>query len=199
MSLNYTITSPLEIKGTGSSPGQLIISDSTDSITVTIPPSLGSSYSFVLPSDSGLNTQILSRNSTGGTDWIDNVSGGIDHLFVTSLIQYTNTNTAYLLIPSMTLLPPEGTYYCVFNTSIDTTINDRVDVAMFVDGVIQSNSRREYTINRNGNNVTCLTSVDRISLNGAQTLDVRSRVTPDGITGTYTIFERILFIMRVGV
>jgi hypothetical protein len=66
---NYTITSPLDILGTGGSPGQINFSNGTNSVQIQAPPNLSSNVNFILPSTNGTASQVMTWNGSGNLSW----------------------------------------------------------------------------------------------------------------------------------
>ena len=178
MSINYIITSPAVINGTGTSQCSLDIGG--DSINIQTPSGLSNTYNFVLPPDIGIQDQVLTLNSSLETEYTN--GGIILSESVSDTNVYSNTNTTYLLIPSMTLTPPAGTYYCNFSTYTDGA----VDCAIFVDGTIVSESIRTGT-----GPVETLSTLAVVTVNGSQNIEVRSEMIGGS---SYNISERVLVV-----
>ena len=183
MSLDYTITSPLLISGTSIS--ELKLNSGGNFINIITPSGLSNTYNFVLPPDIGVQRQILKLNPSLETEWVNR---NIIYDIVSDTSTYSNTNSSYLLVPSMTLTPPANTYYVIFNTIID----DELEMAIFVDGTIINNSFRRTFSNDDKESITIIATT---TVNGSQSIEVRARTT--FTFSSYTIYRRTLFVNKI--
>jgi len=78
----------------------------------------------------------------------------------------------------MTITPPAGTYFCIFNSYGDG------EFAIFVDGNIITESVRQV-LNMTENINTC----EIITVNGTETIDIRGRVI--------NVSQRVLILYTV--
>jgi len=183
MSLDYIITSPLVIDGPSSS--ELFFQLGGDSINLRAPTGLSSTYEFVLPPTIGTQDQILTLNSSLETEWTNKNSVFFD--ITEDTTTFTSTNTTFLVIPSMTLTPPAGTYYCVFCANISNAINYELYEG---NNNIIGTERTTFT----NSSEECVGTVGIATVDGTQAINVRSRLD-SGFS--YTIFQRALFINRI--
>ena len=65
----YPITSPIEINGTPVDPAQLNLNNNSDSIQISAPASLSTTYSIVLPNSLGSSGQALILSGGSNTTW----------------------------------------------------------------------------------------------------------------------------------
>ena len=189
MSLDYIITSPLLISGISTS--ELKLNSGGNSINVITPSGLSNTYNFVLPASNGVQDQVLGLNSSLETEWINNPnSSNIFFDFVEDTTVFTSTSTSYLLIPSMTLTPPAGDYFCIFNA----TATGNVEYALFVGGVIINETIRDNPASSSKESFDTLFVV---TVNGSESIEVRAKISSSGIGSSFDINERILFINEV--
>ena len=92
MASSYPITSPIESVGTGGNPGQIDLSDGTNSVQIKAPTGLGSNIDFTLPSTVGTIGQFLQRNSATSLTWTTNI--GISDSSLPLSVKFTNRNGA---------------------------------------------------------------------------------------------------------
>ena len=183
MSLNYNVTSPAVINGTGTS--QCSLDMGGDSINIQTPSGLSNIYNFVLPPDIGIQDQVLTLNSSLETDWVNFVEA-VQSYSVLDNTSFSSTSTSFVLVPSMILTPPAGTYYVIFNSYGSALI----EYAIFVGGSILNETVRQIDTN----NEEDLTSIAVVTVNGSDDIDVRARSTNGS---TMDIFERKLLIYSV--
>lgn len=82
-----------------------------------------------------------------------------------------------------------------FNNSVNVSTKYELDYAFFVVGSIVSTSNR--TIDKNDNiGINCMSLSEVLVVNGSQTIEVRTRLNSNN--GSYNIFERNLFILKIG-
>lgn len=183
---SYIITSPLEINGTSIS--ELFLEVGANSINVQSPSGLSSTYDFILPLNLGTQGQVLTLNSSLETIWSNpSTTVTVQSNIVEDTLSFTSSNTNYQIIPSMTLTPSQGTYYCNFSTYSDGD----VECAIFVDGNIVNSSVRTGI-----GNAETIFLVARATVNGSQDIDVRARRLISG-PSNYTIFQRTLVANRL--
>lgn len=196
MSLPYDISSPLKISSSGQS--EIQVSNASNSVNIKPPSVLSTTYDFILPQNNGVQNQILSLNPSLETQWIDNIPGSIISFIENEQATYSNTNTAnFVTINGMTVTtPPAGTYYCEFNSTGIISNGESLNYALFVGGTIINDSSRfaQLTSIFNPALVTLYTS-NRITVNGSQDISVRAILSNNG---NYNIFERTLFILKIG-
>lgn len=70
MASSYPLTSPIEVVGTGLIPGQIDLSDGTNSVELKAPTGLTGNVNFTLPNNTGTTNQVLRTSGTGVTSWI---------------------------------------------------------------------------------------------------------------------------------
>ncbi|MBV1928306.1 MAG: right-handed parallel beta-helix repeat-containing protein [Gammaproteobacteria bacterium] len=70
MSSAFPLSSPIEVEGTGGSPGQIDFSDGTNVVEVKAPSGLTGTVNFTLPPNTGTTNQVLRTSGTGVTSWI---------------------------------------------------------------------------------------------------------------------------------
>lgn len=188
MSLDYIITSKLSIVGSTSS--RLTLNSNGNSISLVTPSLLSNTYNIVLPSNNGLQDQVLGLNSNLETDWINENNSSVRAFSVSDRFIFTFSSGVFVTVQNMIITaPPAGRYYCIFNTH--STVS--VEFAIFVGSVFQSDSLRIVsnilTIDRHFVNVNGVVVVD-----GTQDIEIRARST--GFGGV-DVFERSLFIYSV--
>jgi len=189
--MEYIISNICEVQN------EVELSDSVEFITIET-PSPTNTYTFVLPDSLGTDGQILSRNSSGGTQWIDNVPQIVTNLIARSDVTYSNTSFKfYVLVDSMFLTPPAGTYYCMFSSSANITRFDKLDISFFVDGVIQPESLRRCNVTSPGilDNLHDAVMIGIYTVDGTQTIDVRAQLNNQ--PGVYTFYTRNLIALKI--
>lgn len=181
---NTTLTGTLTVSGTASL--------STTSITNL---SLGigtNSYSF--PVNEGNENQVLSVNNAG--DLIFS-KVPINSSETSSTVTTSTTSTTYVVVNSMTTTPIAGDYIVLFSSSGNgNTQNQQMEYVIFVDGVeiTRSHKFQNYAISNAMNNMrNVFYTQARVTVNGAQTIDVRYRTD----TGSFTMYERNLILIEV--
>lgn len=92
MSSAYPLTSPIEIKGSGGSPGQIDFSDGTNSVEVKAPTGLTGNINFTLPPNTGTTNQVLRTSGSGVTSWQTIL--GISNSSLPLSVKLTNRNGA---------------------------------------------------------------------------------------------------------
>jgi hypothetical protein len=77
MASDYPLSSPVEITGTGGAPGQINLTDGTNSVEVKAPAGLVGTVNFTLPAANGVTDQVLKWPTTGTTTvWADKSGPG---------------------------------------------------------------------------------------------------------------------------
>ena len=111
-----------------------------------------------------------------------------------------NATAAWGVITGMTITPAAGTYLVMFSSSSEMDSDDEGEVAIFVNNSQVGHSTREVRINGAGLIAVVAdgsfpTHTQHIAtVNGSQAIDVRARE----ITGTMTIGERSLILLKIG-
>lgn len=194
----YTVTSPLKVENP-SGQGEIQINNLSNNINLKAPNTLSSNYDFILPSIAGTNGQILALNGTGGTVWQNNTISSIDNVSATSTVTYTNTNvTTPLVVNSMSVTPPAGTYICIFNTSGQIPSDVVLNYGVYVNGSLEPSSGR---FSRDGapffstRFLLNLTTSCIVTVNGVDVVDVRAFLDT---AGSYSLFTRLLFLLKIG-
>ena len=180
MSLYYIVTSPLLISGSGSS--ELKLNSGGSFINIITPLGLSNTYNLVLPPDIGVQRQVLGLKPSLETDWINRTS--VINNTVSDDIDFFSTNTSYILIPSMTLIPPAGTYYCIFSTYL---LNNG-DISCFI--TVGGSTVIESLRVTDGEN-SPLSTIVIITVNGSQTVEVQASGT------NFQVGERVLILNRL--
>ena len=105
----------LEIQGANSSnPGELVMSDGTNSITVKPSTSLASDVDFFLPNNTGSSGQILTKTATG-TEWATSTSVNRSNIWFIKDVKTSGTDGGTFTSGSLqtrdlnTLTKPSGT------------------------------------------------------------------------------------------
>lgn len=198
MALNYEITSPVKINA-GLGQAEIQINNASNTLSLKPPTSLSSSYDFVFPDTSGTNGQILAKNNTGGTVWQNNSPMSIDNFSALATTTYTNTNTGTpVVVNNMSLTPSAGSYICFFNSSCSISPSDTLNYGIYVNGSLQTSSERSL---RDGapffssGFLLSMTTLCEITVNGTDVVDVRALLLS---SGSYSIFERLFFLLKIG-
>ena len=190
MSLEYNIDSPLEVKN--STLSEVSFDSTGGSVNLLTPSGLSSTYNFVLPPYIGSQNQLLTLNSSLETEWVSNV-GNLQSFSASDTITFSGLSGSYILVPSMTLTPPAGKYYAIFNSyGFASSFGSARDLeyAFSVGGVVIPESFRivESVAAARKNLIT----TQIITLNGSETIEVVIRSI-----GNFSIFERILLLYKV--
>lgn len=133
----------------------------------------------------GLAGQFLATNVDGGFSFKDTeenevineiiASGALLRVFglnsqTTSMVN----STTYVPMADMTFLAPDsGTYFCLFNGSFTTNIgNKQIDIAIFVDDVLDESSERTNTVSAS-NKETIMSTSTLVEVSGNENIEIR--------------------------
>lgn len=140
----------------------------------------------------------LEDNDTSDGDWIllviSSIASGVQAFNVVSSTTFSTNNILDTFITGMTITPNAGTYGVWFSSDVIISNNNRkAEVVIYKSNSAEENTRRTMQgvgSNFNGN----LQSLGIVSINGAQTLDVRVNIS----AGSLTINQRSFLIIRLG-
>jgi hypothetical protein len=152
----------------------------------------GRSVAATAPTDG----QVLTWNGTG-TQWEPQAAPGPYSNIAEANGDITTTSTTDVLATGMTITPPAGTYMVWFSSSVSSdTNNAEVWASIYSGGTQVSGSERELMRGAAQGNVAIgFACVARVTVNGAQAIEGRWRVTASS-TGTMES-GRTLSIIRV--
>lgn len=107
----------------------------------------------------------------------------------------TTTSTAYTLVTGMTITPPAGSYLVFFQGSVcHGTNNATTFFSTYAGGTQVTNSQVEFNRANVGNRIPVSINAVLATVNGAQAIETRWRVS----TGTGTLTgQRYMSILRV--
>lgn len=71
MSSAFPLSSPIEVEGTGGTPGQIELSDGTNAVQVRAPTGLAGNVDFTLPATAGTTGYFLQRSGATATAWAE--------------------------------------------------------------------------------------------------------------------------------
>lgn len=135
------------------------------------------------------------------TDTNDQLVSGIYSTEVTATASTTTTSTTDALINSMTTTPVAGTYIVWFHTTLQSNANNiNIFVSIYAGGVQASGSEMSATPQIQGgltpslNQNSPIGTVNTVTVNGAQAIEARWRVSA---AGTATSLSRTLQILRI--
>jgi len=139
----------------------------------------------------------------GGTQGVTGIQGitGIANLTTTeatATATTTTTSTTDVQTDSMTLTPAAGTYLAFFSGSVtNNTRGTSIYTSIYSGGAQVASSEREANVGGDDINtwigILPFTCIAKVTVNGAQTIEGRWRVS----TGTGTMYERTLNLIRV--
>lgn len=140
---------------------------------------------------------LVARLVTAGTvagSWVTRSQFEAFHSEVSSTATQTITTTTDVVVTSMTLTPPAGTYYVVFDSSVAiANTNATFGCAIYSNGIINTNSQRNYQAASGGTeNIKAITTTATVTVDGTQAIDVRAKRS----AGNAVINTRTLHIMR---
>ena len=118
MTSSFPLTSPVEIIGTGVTPGQIDVSDGTNTVQIKAPTGLSSNVDFTLPSTVGTTGQFLQRSGPTSSGWATNI--GISNSSLPLSIGSTNRNGGPAQTNSATFVVRRSITYD--GTTTDNTI-----------------------------------------------------------------------------
>lgn len=118
---------------------------------------------------------------------IANAQGINNTTFVSSTTSFSNAAAAFTIDPSMTIVPPAGTYIIFFSSACETTgVNVEAYVELFVSGVAIDESLREIRIS------TAVLGIINLSTNSiAAPCNITTRRSFNGTTDTLTVRTRV--------
>ncbi len=118
-----------------------------------------------------------------GGQWVSLTKNDIIYNRVSRTTSISTTSTNYVVMTSMTLTPPAGTYLVDGRSTVTATSNNRtVSMAIYSDGVIVSGSQTESFI-RTGSGFLTNTDIESlvndavVTVNGSQAVDLRWKTT----------------------
>jgi hypothetical protein len=152
----------------------------------------GRSVAATAPTDG----QVLTWNNTG-TQWEPQAAPGPYSNIAEANGDITTTSTTDVLATGMTITPAAGTYMVWFSSTVGSDSNNaNVWASIYSGGTLVSGSERELMRGAAQGNVTIgFSCIARVTVNGAQAIEGRWRVTT-GTTGTMHN-GRTLAIIRV--
>ena len=107
----------------------------------------------------------------------------------------TKLDTAYTLIPSMTLTPGAGTYLVQFNCSISVDRNSRFGrVAVFANGVLVTASERRG--GGQANNIQGVATQAKVTVGAGQTIEIHWRLESTGGSPVLSTEGRTLTLLE---
>lgn len=142
----------------------------------------------------------LEDNSTTAGSWLfiesSTTATGIVSANITSDTTFMTSATTPTLITGFSTTPTSGTYAVWFSSDLTITSNNNVaECSVYVDGTQNTNTIRNVQ-GTSSNYQTNFQSLGRVSVNGAQAVDVRVRVASGG--GSITVGSRSLLLIRLG-
>jgi len=146
-------------------------------------------------------TQImLQSNSTANGTWIYyqtyvNIAQGIVNYTVVASAAFSTTSATDVLITGFTVTPVAGTYAIWYNAESYLTTTPKPHYwSIYKAGVqISDSERRQDTAHSNQTMTDATMTITTV--NGSQAIDVRVR---RGDTGTLTIYDRSIVLIRLG-
>ena len=110
----------------------------------------------------------------------------------------TTSSTSYVVIDSMTVTPIAGTWWVSFSSSGNGSAqNADLDFAIFMDGSVVSGTTRRnghQSGQQNKDTVRPMHTQAIIATTGTEVIDVRYKTS----SGTFSVYERNLILVRVG-
>lgn len=145
------------------------------------------------------NKEKWKKTGAGVNDWTMVESGnGVEAVYfsIASSVNFvTNSRVDDEIVPEFSLTPIAGTYACFYSAlSSYSSANKYHYWSFYRSGVKQSYTERQ-AVTGQANQVVTDYTLDLVSFNGSQDIDVRVRCDN---TGTLTVGRRALLLMRLG-
>ena len=119
--------------------------------------------------------------------------GQIDTDSVTATSTTSTTSGSYVLMNSMTITPPSGTYLVEFSASGSMSNRNAIgSYAIYNNGSITSHSKRSFRT-RNSNDIYAISTKSPVTVNGSQSIEIRYTTT----SNTFTVYERSLILTKL--
>jgi hypothetical protein len=123
----------------------------------------------------------------------------VDNIYITSTTETSTTSGSYIVVNGMTSTPVSGTYMVSFSASGQHSSGSAdATYAIYNGGSIVADSERNFGWNGGSHTngfVVSMHSQVIITVNGSQAVEVKYK---DGGTGTFTIYNRSLILLKVG-
>lgn len=172
-----------------------ILNTSTQSITID---NNADTLLLTLQANSKARFRLVDNATTNGTWVVETEATNVTDYDITSSTSFSGGFNTDTVITGFTITPPAGTYEGSFSLSITCgSTSARVYTASFyAGGTLVADSPRRFQAPAS-NAAGHITSNSKITVNGAQAIDVRVKVNNTS-GGTITVTDRHMTLRRVG-
>lgn len=198
MALPYIVTNDLVVRDNTSNP-ITFFNDNGNTISLSSPTGLSTTYTMTLPVDEGVNASILTTDGVNQTSWTDEngtrVFTSFSNTDTFTSATFTTSSTTPVVMTGMTQTLTSGVYNVYFSGTCvpDNTI---IEYAIYNNGVLESTTSRELEVVSAG--VTdrfIIATHGVITIPSTQDIDVRVNVT--NIAASIDILDRSLSTLKI--
>lgn len=175
--------------------GQLYEIRNRNTVNVISVANNGGAVLDTTPAVTGVSVCHLLDNSNSNGTWDVRTRYEPYSNEATSAAGMSINSTTDVLITTMTLTPPAGTYSVSFEASVTVgTASSTLGFAVYAGGTINTDSNRSYKALAGANGAYAYTTGATVTVNGSEAIEIRGRRS----TGTTTVNTRRMSITRVG-